>query len=70
MGNIKVKHEGLYKTLLILLGEFLTSGKLMGPRLRGSFYPSTRHRPCCIVYTLFRRQNFSSVLCGPLEQTC
>lgn len=70
MGNIKVKHEGLCKTLLILLGEVLASGRLMGPRLRSSFHPSTCHRPPCRVYTHSRWKNFSSVLCGPLKETC
>lgn len=44
-GNVKAEHEGLCKTLLILLGELLGSGELMGSRLRGSFYLSTCHRP-------------------------
>ena len=70
MENIKVEHKGLCKTLLILLGELLVSGELMSPRLGGSFYPSTCHKPHCIVYTLYRRKNFSSVFCGLLEQTC
>lgn len=48
MGNIKVEHEGFCKNLLILLGEFLVSGELMGPRVSGSFCPSTCHRPHCV----------------------
>lgn len=35
------------KTLLILWGELLVSGELMG-WLRGSFCPSTCHRPHCM----------------------
>lgn len=48
MGNIKVEHEGFCKNLWILVGELLVSGVLVGPRLRGSFCPSTCHRPHCM----------------------
>lgn len=47
MGNITEEHEGICKNLLILLDELLVSGELMGPRLTGSFYPSTCHRAHC-----------------------
>lgn len=57
MGNIKVEQEGLCKTLLILLGELWGSGESMGSRLRGSFYPSTCHRPYYCVHT-FQEEEF------------
>lgn len=47
MGNIKLEHKGFFKDTLNIVGRAPVSGELMG-WLRGSFCPSTCHRPHCM----------------------
>lgn len=67
MGNIKVEHEGLRENLLILLGELLVSGELMGPRPRSSLIHSLA---CAMLYRNLPGGRAFFCALWPWGQTC